>query len=156
MFLSPISIFLTESSYLVTNGKLRSRCNVSLVTYQGISTTILRYLFWNLCNISILELKAVPHNWTPLALKSSNTFEDCLKNPGEMYVWKRMFLPFLHHYWPKSRISSASWREASISVCGRFSLLMAFHRELFVSGVTLNTCLDILVSPDFFSSPVSF
>jgi len=47
----------------LTYGTFRSWCRVSLVTYQG--TLILRYLFWNLCSISMFELEALLHSWAP-------------------------------------------------------------------------------------------
>jgi len=34
---------------------------------QGVLTMILRYLFRNLCSISMFELEAVPHSWTSQA-----------------------------------------------------------------------------------------
>jgi len=48
----------------LTCDTFESGCRVSLVTYQGASTMILRYLFWNLCTISVFELEALPHNRT--------------------------------------------------------------------------------------------
>ena len=49
----------------LTVGILRSRCIVSLVTYQGASIKNLRVFDWNRWRISMLELLAVPHSWIP-------------------------------------------------------------------------------------------
>ena len=49
----------------LTIGVLRSRCIVSLVTYQGASIKDLRVFDWNRRKISMLELLAVSHSRIP-------------------------------------------------------------------------------------------
>jgi len=71
--------------------------NVSLVIYHGALMIILRYSFWNLCNISIFELEAVLHDWTPwiqiglkIALYNSNLFsvDSCDLLPSSQYIFR--------------------------------------------------------------------
>jgi len=66
---SILSAYLWYLSLLIsflTCGTLRSWCGVSLVMYQDALTMILKYLFWNLCNISTFELETVPQSWMPI------------------------------------------------------------------------------------------
>jgi len=81
---SMLGCFSILSAYLwlrllisfLTYDTLRSWYRVSLVTYQGALTMILRYLkylFWNLCSISMF----VGGRVSQLYAINSNRFEDC-------------------------------------------------------------------------------
>jgi len=56
--------------------------------------TIPKYLFWNLCNIFIFELGAMPHNWMSykidlgIALYNNNLFSSnsCDLLPNSQYI----------------------------------------------------------------------
>ena len=58
-------LFLNLDISFLTAGILRSRCIVSLVTYQSASIKDLRVFDWNCWTISMLELLAVSHSRIP-------------------------------------------------------------------------------------------
>jgi len=69
-FILSVYLWLSLLISSLTYGTLRSWCRVSLVTYQSALTMILRYLFWNLCSISMFvgvggcvpQLRAISSN----------------------------------------------------------------------------------------------